>query len=401
MNEFKRWVWPIGLGMTLALALCYALWPRPVAVEIVTATEGPMVVTLEDDGITRVKEVYSVSAPIAGRMLRLEIHPGDPIEAGNTVIALIEPADPAFRDSRAQRELELTVDAARAARDVADANLKGREADLELARLEVARDRQLYATGVLAKASLDRAEAEMAVIDSAHATARAALRQRDFELRTAEASLIRPSDPVAAKKSHQSHFVIRAPITGVILRLLHENEGVVQVGQPLAEIGDPSSLEIVVDLLSSDAVQVAAGDAAIVTRWGGEGALDGRVRRIEPVGSTKVSSLGIEEQRVNVIIDLTDPPKIWRRLGHGYQLDVAIVRWSSPKVLRLPVGALFRAGEDWAAFRVEAGRARQIGIEIGEINDEVAEVLRGLRAGDRLVSHPGEKVADGVAVVSR
>ncbi len=401
MNALKPWAWPIGLGVLLLIGLAFALWPRAIAVDIATLSEGPMAVAIEDDGVTRVREVYVVSAPIAGRMLRVEVHAGDAIEAQKTVIATIEPADPAFRDARAQRELEFTVSAARAAQDLAAANVRGREADLKLGRQERDRARQLFAKGIVAKARLDNAEAAVVSLEAALATAQAALRQRAFEVKTAEASLVVPSDGGRIKGDKHCCFTIRAPIDGQVLRVMQENEAVVQMGTPLVEVGDPADLEIVVDLLSTDAVKVSEGDAVLITRWGGEGALNARVRRVEPFGFMKVSSLGIEEQRVNVIVDLTDPRNRWRRLGHGYQIDAAILRWQSDKALQVPIGALFRQGTDWAVFRVVSGRARLTKVKIGQMNDRTAQVLDGLKPGDQVVSHPGERVADGAAVVGR
>lgn len=401
MNALKPWAWPIGLGLVLVLGLTFALWPRAVAVDIATVSEGPMSVTIEDDGVTRVKEVYMLSAPIAGKMLRIEPRAGDFIEAQQTVIATIEPADPAFLDVRAERELEFTVSAARAARDTAAANVRGREADLKLARQEHERVQQLFARGVVAKARVDAADAAVDALEAALGTARAALRQREFGVKTAEAALIVPTDAAKPKSARRCCYAVRAPITGQILRVVQENERVIQAGQPLVEVGDPKDLEIVVDLLSTDAVRVTEGDAALITRWGGEGALNGRVRRVEPFGFMKISSLGIEEQRVNVIIDLTDPHERWRRLGHGYQIDAAIIRWQSEKALQVPIGALFRQGSDWAVFRVDGGTARLTPVKIGQMNDRTAEVLEGLTSGDQVVSHPGERVTDGASVVGR
>ncbi len=401
MNALKPWAWPIGLGLLLLAGLVFALWPRAIAVDIATLAEGPMAVTIEDDGVTRVKEVYLLSAPISGKMLRIEPRAGDFIEAQKTVIATIEPADPAFLDARAERELEFTVSAAKAARETAAANARGREADLKLARQERERVQQLFAKNVVAKARVDAATASVDALEAAVATARAALRQREFEVKTAEAALIVPTDAAKPKSARRCCFAIRAPITGQILRVIQENETVIQAGQPLVEVGDPSDLEIVVDLLSTDAVKVSDGDAVLITRWGGEGALNARVRRVEPFGFMKISSLGIEEQRVNVIIDLTDPHDRWRRLGHGYQIDAAIVRWQSDKALQVPIGALFRQGADWAVFRVDGGRARVTKVKVGHMNDRTAQILEGLKPGDQVVSHPGERVADGAAVVGR
>jgi HlyD family secretion protein len=401
MIDLKPWLWPIVLGVVLVAALAFALWPRAIAVDVTTVGEGPMAVTIEDDGITRVREVYILSAPIAGKMLRVESHAGDLIEAQKTIVATIEPLDPAFLDVRAQRQMEFTVSAARSARDLAAANVRGREADLRLARQERDRARQLFAKGVVAKARVDTTEASVDALEAALTTAQAALRQREFEVKTAEAALIVPSDEPQSKNSRRCCFAVRAPITGQILRVLHENEAVVQAGQPLAEVGDPANLEIVVDLLSTEAVKVTPGDPVLITRWGGDGALNAKVRLIEPFGVTKISSLGIEEQRVNVIIDLSDPRARWQRLGHGYQIDAAIVRWQAGRVLQAPVGALFRQGGEWTVFRVDGGRARLAPIKIGHMNDETAEVLSGLKAGDQVISHPGERVSEGVAVVAR
>jgi HlyD family secretion protein len=331
-------------------------------------------------------------------MLRIDALAGDAIEAQKTVIATIEPADPAFRDVRAERELEFTVAAARAARDLARAAVRGREAELKLARQELDRVRPLAARGVLPKARLDSAQMSVTTVDAALNSARAALRQREFEVKTAEASLIVPT---SATRKGNHHFAVRAPIDGQVLRVVTESEGVVQAGQALVEVGDPADLEIVVDLLSTEAVKVSPGNPVRITRWGGEGVLNGKVRRVEPFGITKISSLGIEEQRVNVIIDLTDPPEKWRRLGHGYQIDAAIVRWQSDKTLQVPIGALFRQGGEWAVFRVEDGAARLAAVKVGHMNDEAAEVLGGLKPGDQVIAHPGERVSEGVAVTAR
>lgn len=401
MSTLKPWLWPIVLGAVLFAGLTFALWPRPIAVDIAKIHEGAMMVAVEDDGVTRVKEVYVLSAPIAGKMLRVEAHAGDIIEAQKTVIATIEPVEPSFLDERAQNQLEFTVSAARSARDLAAANVRGREADLRLARQELERLRPVYAKGFASKARLDAAEASVSTFDAALATAQAALRQREFEVKTAEAALIVPSSDGKHKGDRACCFAVRAPINGQILRVLHESEGVVASGAPLVEVGDPANLEIVVDLLSTDAVKVAPGDAVKIMRWGGEGALNGRVRLIEPFGVTKISSLGIEEQRVNVIIDLTDPHERWQRLGHGYQIDAAIIRWQSDHALLVPVGALFRQGPDWAVFEVIDDRARLKTVKIGHMNDETAEILGGLNAGDQVISHPSESVADGTRVTAR
>jgi HlyD family secretion protein len=358
-----------------------------------------MMVTVEDDGVTRVRESYVISAPISGRVLRIETHVGDEIAAGKTVVAQILPVDPGLWDARTRRELEFTTSAARAARDLAAAAIKAAAARLTEAGQELERSRQLFAKGHIAKARLDRAVTAVETADADLATARAALRQRDFDVKTAETALMAPSE--VAQSGSKRFYDVRSPVGGKVLRLIKESEGVIQAGQPLVEIGDPANIEIVVDLLSTDAVKVAAGDKVEIRRWGGDGILAGEVRRVEPSGVMKVSSLGIEEQRVNVLVDITEKPERWARLGHGYQVDAAIVLWRAEKALQVPVGALFREGAKWAVFVVRGGRAAKQVIELGHVNETTAEVLKGLAAGDAVVTHPSDRVQDGVLVIAR
>ncbi len=399
MTQWRRWIWPGSIAAVLAVALAYAYWPRAVPVDIVAVGEAPMMVTVEDDGVTRVRESYVISAPISGRVLRIETHVGDEIAAGKTVVAQIMPVDPGLWDARTRRELEFTTSAARAARDLAAAAIKAAAARLTEAGQELERSRQLFAKGHIAKARLDRAVTAVETADADLATARAALRQRDFDVKTAETALMAPSE--VAQSGSKRFYDVRSPVGGKVLRLIKESEGVIQAGQPLVEVGDPANIEIVVDLLSTDAVKVATGDAVEIRRWGGDGILAGQVRRVEPSGVMKVSSLGIEEQRVNVLVDITEKPERWARLGHGYQVDAAIVLWRVEKALQVPVGALFREGAKWAVFVVRGGRAEKQVIELGHVNETTAEVLKGLAAGDAAVTHPSDRVQDGVLVIAR
>jgi HlyD family secretion protein len=400
LKRLRPWAWPAGIALLVAAGLAFSFWPRAVAVDIEEAAKAPMMTAISDDGITRVREVFVLSAPIAGKLLRVESHAGDFIEARKTVVATIEPSDPAFLDARAQRQLGFMVSAARAARDLAQANLQGREAEQKLAARELGRARELFSKGVVSKARVDTAEASLSALDAAVATARAALRQREFEIQTAEAALVSPGAAAAGDQAGCC-IQLRAPVDGQLLRVLQENESIVMPGQPIAEVGDPANLEIVVDLVSSEAVQVAEGDEVIITQWGGQGDLKGQVRRIEPFGQQKVSALGIEERRVNVLIDIASPRAEWARLGHGFQVEAAIVRWRGENVLQVPVGALFRQGKDWAVYRVDGGRARLATVVTGHFNDATAEITQGLAPGDRVILHPGEGVSDGVKVAPR
>jgi len=397
----RRWIWPVLGVAALALALAYAFAPRPVAVSMAVIAEGPLAVTIVEDGYARVRELYLVSAPLAGRVLRLEGHVGDPVVANQTVVATILPSDPTFLDARRRAELQAALQAAQAVRDLAAAELARQQAELDFAASEYDRVLRLFERGFAAQAALDRSRMELRTREAAVATAQAALQQREYELSVAQAALIPPSPDAAPADDAECCFAVRSPVSGTILRVYQESEGVVAAGAPLAEIGDPTRLEIVADLLSTDAVRVSPGDAVLIERWGGEGVLNAVVRRIEPYGETKISALGIEEQRVDVIIDLTDPYERWQRLGHGYQVDARIVLWRADSVLQVPLGALFRVGEDWAVFRVEDRRAVQRIIALAEMNDQTARVADGLAAGDRVILHPSDQVADGTLVEER
>lgn len=399
MKTLRRFLWPALMAALLAVGLGYALTPRPTPVDMVQAATGELVITIDDDGVTRVKDVYVISAPISGRVLRFDRHVGDAVAANETVLASILPTDPAFRDIRTQAQLESEVKAAEAARNLAAAEVERQQAQLDYARAEFARSERLFEKGHVSAAALDRARRDLRAADAALATARAALAQREHELLTAQAASMVPTiERHEAAPASGCCFPVRSPVDGRVLKMYQESEAVVAVGAPLAEVGDPADLEIAVDLLSRDAVRVSPGDAVIIENWGGDGTLNGRVRLIEPFGVTKVSSLGIEEQRVNAIVDLTDPRERWRRLGHGYHIDARIVLLRQQDVLLVPLTALFRSGGEWALFRAVEGRARLTAVRVGQMSDRHARILDGLAPGDWVVLHPSDAIADGVRI---
>jgi HlyD family secretion protein len=390
------------LGAALVAGLVYAFWPQPVPVDLGDVSRGPLEVTVNEEGETQVKDVYLVSAPLGGRLLRIDNEVGDWVEAGQTVLASIQPADPAFLDIRSQSEKEALVRAAEAARVLAGAEVERARAELNFAQSDFDRADRLYERGTVSKRAQESAELEVKTRAAALTSAEAALRVKAFELETARASLISPTGPHSEwDGSSQSCCVkVRAPVSGRILRVIQESESVILSGAPLLEIGDPRALEIVVDLLSADAVRVEEGASVWIEGWGGE-LLKGRVRRVEPYGFTKVSALGIEEQRVNVLIDFEDPPEAWRRLGHGYRVEVRIVIWSAEDVLRVPIAALFRDGNDWQIFLLSDGAAERRSILLGHYNNLAAEVRDGLREGDQVVLYPSDRVSEGTRIISR
>ena len=388
------------LLLILAAGLVYAFRPQPVSVDLVRVERGPLVVTVSEEGETQVRDVFVISAPIVGRARRIEIEVGDPVKADQTVVAEIEPIDPAFLDVRSEAQARAAVRTAEAARNLARAELDRAQADLVFAEQEVKRSRRLIRDDTIAQRRLDEDERAYKTAKATLDTARAALDMRGAELERARAELLSPLQARGLQPSCPC-VPVTAPVSGRVLRVLHESEGVVSPGEPLIEIGDPEDLEIVADLLSTDAVKVEAGQRVLIEEWGGGGPLNGRVERVEPYGFTKVSALGIEEQRVNVIVDFTDPPERWKRLGHGYQLEVRIVLWESDDVLRVPLSALFREGGDWAVFVDREGRAEKRQVTPGRQNGLESEILEGLEAGERIVLYPSDRVVEGVSLAAR
>jgi len=353
-----------GIAAVLCAGILYAFRPQPVAVDLYEVSRGELVVTVDEEGTAQVREVFALSAPVAGYARRIEVHAGDAVVGGETVVAQIEPIDPSLLDVRSENEAKAAINAAEAARTLAEAEFEKAVAELDYARNEVSRQRGLEKRGVASRRELDAAERAFRTSSAALDTARAAVQARSFELDQARARLVSPLDRERTDGACAC-ISLRAPVSGTVLRVLRESAGVVQLGESIVEIGDPRKLEVVSDLLSADAVRVEEGQEVWIEEWGGGHRLNGRVRRIEPYGFTKVSALGIEEQRVNVRIDFVDPPEEWARLGHGYRVETRIVLWRGQGVLRIPASAIFRSGNAWSVFVVEDGRASIRNVERG------------------------------------
>ncbi len=387
-----------SVGIAVAAALAFAFRPQPVAVDLTTVRNDRIVITVADEGEAEVREVYRISAPLEGRLLRVEGEVGDPVVAGKTEVAKIEPTAPVFLDVRTETEARAAVEAAKAGHSAAVAEWERAQAEREFTTKEVERSRILLAKGHVSKQKLDTDERAYRVAVADLLTAQARLDQRMHELEVAEARLVSPigagDNPLGCEC-----LILRAPVNGEILQVIEESETILQPGAGILEIGDPNNLQIVVDLLSEDAVRVTSGQPAVIDGWGGV-PLNGVVRRVEPFGYTKVSALGIEEQRVDVVLDLTDPPETWSRLGHGYRVDVSIIL-NDLQGLSVPLGAVFRVGEDWSVFVVRDGRAQRQIVELGARNADKAEVLSGLADGDTLIMHPSDQIDDGIRVEAR
>jgi HlyD family secretion protein len=388
------------LVLALALALAWLFRPAAVPVDLATVDRGPLMVSVSDEGETRVRDMYVISAPLPGRMRRIDLEVGDPVVADQTLVARIEPSDPSFLDVRSAAEARASLDAAAAARTHAGAQVRRAQAELDFARAEYERIRALARSHTVSENELDSAQRRARTAEAALAEAQAARQVRESEYQVARARLLAPS--AARERVADCDCVsVYSPVNGRVLRIVNESEGVVESGTPLVEVGNPDLLEVVVDLLSADAVRVQAGQRVLIEAWGGDEPLDGVVQRVEPFGFTKVSALGIEEQRVNVVIDITSPREHWQRLGHGYRVEPRIVLWESSDVLRVPLSALFRHGERWAVFVERDGRAELREVEIGQGNGLHAEVRSGLEAGERVVMHPADRVSPGVRLAER
>ncbi|MEO8501285.1 MAG: efflux RND transporter periplasmic adaptor subunit [Vicinamibacteria bacterium] len=384
----------IAAVLLVAGLLTVALWPTALAVEVGTLTRGPLRVTVEHEGKTRVHDRFVVSAPVAGRLERIELEPGDRARKGETLLATFRPADPGLLDARARSTAEARIASAQALAGRARAAAQGARTARDLARSEAARQRALAAQRLVSDQALESAA-------SAAVAAQEAMNAADFDLRSAEQEMeVAKAQLVESRRagSGRATLDIRSPIDGVVLTRTQQSEAVLQAGSPLLELGAPRDLEIVADFLSTDAVKVNPGDAVRIEQWGGEKALNGRVRRVEPSGFLKLSALGVEEQRVNVIISFEDAAEVWQRLGDGYRVEVSVVIWEQPDILKVPTGALFRHAGSWAVFIFDGGRARLREVGIGRRNELEAQVLSGLEAGARVIIHPGDGISDGTRV---
>jgi HlyD family secretion protein len=389
------------LGFALATAVIAAVmgWafvPRPVPVDVAAVSRGPMIVTVDEDGRTRIKERYVVSAPLAGRLLRIELHPGDCVEAGKTVIAAIEPSDPSLLDARAREEAEARLGAARAALDQAGPNLERARTAHSFAASELRRIRKAFENRAATRAEFDAVEQRERTTHEEMRAAEFALRIAEFERNLAQAALSHGGD--GGVTGGRLRFEISSPITGRVLRRFQESATVVSPGSQLVEVGDPADLEVEVDVLSRDAVRIKPGDRVLLEDWGGAAPLTARVRLVEPAAFTKVSSLGVEEQRAYVVADFVDPPEKRATLGDAYRVEARIVVWESDNVLKVPAGALFRHGDDWAVFVLARGRVEVRPVKLGQRNASEAEVITGLTAGDTVVQYPSDRIRAGVRV---
>ena len=390
-----------AIALAVIGAFIYALSPKPVLVDTILISRGSLTVTVDEEGETRIREIYVVSSPNDGRVLRSPREIGDFVIKDKTLLAIIEPGDPSFLDIRTRRELEATVAVAEASVILTESEIDRAESELEFAQSDLKRAKSLAQRGTISERTLEKAALNVQTRQSSLAQARANLILRHRQLDSAKARLIGPEQKKTKQTDGSCCVEVHAPVDGRVLRIDKESEQIVKAGEPLLRIGDPKDLEIVVDLLSTDAVKVKTGAEATIEGWGGPKLLKAKVRRIDPAGFTKVSALGIEEQRVSTILDLTSAKEELPALGHDFRVFVRITVWSADDVLKVPLGALFRQANEWALFKVVNGVAHLTPVKIGQRNTHMAEIIDGLEAGSRVILHPSDRVSDGSDVEER
>jgi len=393
--QTRRRVFVISVGVVVAAALAYGFLPKPVPVDVAKAARGPLRVTVEEEGRTRVRDRFVLSAPVAGYLRRIELNAGDRVKKGQQV-ALLEPLRSTVLDPRSKAEADAAVSAAKATLEAAKEKASAAAADAEYARDNEARMKQLSDSGHIARNDLDQALTASKKAEAMRLSAEAAVLAAKADLERAESVLgySAAEHPAASGKT----VVVHAPASGRVLKLHRESEGVVTAAEPLIDIGNPGNLEVKAEVLSADAVKLHTGTAVLFERWGGDSPLEGKVRVVEPSGFTKISSLGVEEQRVNVIVDLTSPSELWKQLGDGYRLDATFILWEGKDVLQVPASALFRKGDGWALFTVQDRRAKITPVEVGKRNGIAAEIVKGLPEGATVITNPDDNILDGRSV---
>ncbi len=379
-------------GVSIAGLLVWGFWPQPVLVEAVVVKRAPLTVTIEEEGRTRVIARYVISAPVDGVACRVTLDVGDPVGQGEVLLS-ITPLEPQVLDPRSRALAKARVAATESALLAAREEALAAAAAEQFAATEFERQRSLIDKGLVSRDAFDRARTESKRTAAARRSADFNVQVATYELQAARTTLEYSAATSSAAPAER--IPVRAPITGKILKVAHRCEGPVRTGDPLLEVGNPSALEVEVDVLSADAVQIKPGMPVLFARWGGEKPLEGIVRVIEPVGFTKISALGVEEQRVLIISDFTSPAEQWQRLGDGYRVEAQFILWHEDDVLQVPASSVFRYNDGWAVFVIENNRAKRREVTTGLGNGLLTQILAGLQEGETIVNHPGDDVDDG------
>jgi len=387
---------PVVISLALLALIAWGLWPKPILIETGKVTSGPLTVRVSEEGKTRVKNRYIVATPVAGKMRRVSLKPGDAVIAGESLITTLEPVAPPLLDPRARVQAEALISMQEANRKQAMATLDSKKSALAMAEADRDRVRAVTRADTVSAADRDRAEGDALIRAAEVRATEFSLQVLDYEIAQAHAALERPD-----RVSPDNLVEVKSPVSGRVLRVMQESEMVTAAGMAILEIGDPSDLEIEAEILSRDAVAIRLGDSVEIALWGGETPLNGRVRRVEPAAFTKISALGVEEQRVIVLCDLIDPLEQAKALGDRFRVEVRVAIWHSDSVLLAPAGALFREGNAWKTYVLRNGQAELTAITAGRSDGRFTEILRGLNADDEVILHPPDTIKDGASVTKR
>ncbi len=391
----RRKIFVVVVIAAVAAAVVYGFLPSPVPVDAAKASRGPMRVTIDEEGKTRVRDRFVVSAPVAGFMRRIDLDVGDLLSKGQ-IVAELEPLRPTVLDPRSRAEAEAAVSAATASLNAARENARAAEAGADYARKKLVRIRELYGSGLVSSDQFEQVDSDTRRSEADLLSARAAVDAAQAEVERARSSL---RYSAAEADGFPARVVkLRAPVSGSILAVRRKSEGVVNAGEAIVDIGDPKKLEVTVEVLSEDAVRIRPGTPVLFERWGGKEVLNGTVRVVEPAAFTKISSLGVEEQRVFVVADIMSLPESWQRLGDGYRVEARFITWEAKDVLRVPASALFRKGDGWALFVIENKRAVMKAVEVGHRNGLQAEILSGISEGEMVITSPDDSISEGIRI---
>jgi HlyD family secretion protein len=387
-----------GLLIAVLVLLAWSFMPKPIDVETAEATRGHFVQSIDEDGRTRLRNRYIISAPLAGRVDRITLLEGDSVQK-NALLANISPSAPALLDARTEQEFNARVGAAQAGKLRAQVRVERAQVALVQARADFERTRKLASDSFLSPTKLEADRLTVTLNEKEVDSAKQEVHVAEHDLEIARAALLQVRSPTPTNPGKL--WEVRAPVSGRVLKVTQKNEAVVSVGTPLLELGNAHELEVVVDVLTSDAVRILPGAKVLFERWGGSNVLEGRVRLVEPSAFTKISALGVEEQRVNVIIDVVSPPEKWQSVGDGYRVEARIIVDERPNVTLVPVSALFRESDQWAVFTFSQGRAEKRVVQLGPRSGLVAVVEKNLSAGENIIIYPGDAIKDQAKVKVR
>ena len=397
-HALRRKIFVISIILIVVFLLIYGFLPKTQVVDIVSVARGPLQITIEEEGRTRLKERFTISSPTAGYMRRINAKVGDLVKKGQ-IVAALEPLQSQALDPRSRATAQASVSAAEASFRAAIERERVATADAGYIEQRLERLKALYAKGSIAKDQFDQIDSEAQKVRALQRSAAAEVNVAKSELERAKITL--QNFTAVKRKGMRDAVDVAAPLSGSIFRVYHESEGAVNMGEPLLDFGDVKNLEVRVEVLSSDAVKIKKGTPVLFKRWGSDEPLTGMVRLVEPAGFSKVSSLGVEEQRVLVIADITSPPEKWQALGDAYRMEAHFILWEEQNILQIPASSLFRSGKDWAVFVEEKGKARKRIVDVGQRNGLAAQILSGLKENEKVLAYPDDSISEGTKIRQR